>query len=58
MKRFLAAFLALLFALPATAQIPPGPKVHVRLIAERDAIEPGATVTVAVAQARRPSWHT
>lgn len=58
MTRILAALLVLLFALPATAQIPPGPKVHVRLIAERDAVEPGATVTVAVEQAIRPGWHT
>jgi len=58
MTRFLAALLALLFTLPATAQIAPGPKVHVRLIAERDAVEPGATVTVAVEQAIRPGWHT
>jgi thiol:disulfide interchange protein DsbD len=58
MKRFLAALLVLLFAAPAVAQIAPGPKVHARLIAERDAVRPGGTVTVALEQAIRPGWHT
>src|SRR5262249_28886158 len=58
MKRLLAALLLLLLAAPAAAQIAPGPKVHARLIAERDAVRPGGTVTVALEQAIRPGWHT
>jgi thiol:disulfide interchange protein DsbD len=58
MKRLLAALLVALFAAPAAAQIAPGPKVHARLIAERDAVKPGAAVTVALEQAIHPGWHT
>jgi thiol:disulfide interchange protein len=43
---------------PALAQIDAAPKVHARLIAERDAVVPGGTVTVALELATRPGWHT
>jgi thiol:disulfide interchange protein DsbD len=43
---------------PALAQIDAAPKVHARLIAEREAVEPGGTVTVALELATRPGWHT
>lgn len=51
---------ALLFAavVPAAAQIDHAPKVHARLIAERDAVAPGGTVTVALEENIRPGWHT
>ena len=40
------------------AQVAPGEKVHARLIAERDAVAPGGTVTVAVELDTRKDWHT
>lgn len=43
---------------PALAQVDDAPKVHARLVAERDAVAPGATVTVALELATRPGWHT
>ncbi len=43
---------------PALAQIDSAPKVHARLIAERDAVKPGGSVTVALELATRPGWHT
>jgi thiol:disulfide interchange protein len=43
---------------PAFAQVDAGAKVHARLIAEREAVEPGGTVTVALELATRPGWHT
>jgi thiol:disulfide interchange protein DsbD len=58
MRGFFAALLVALFALPAAAQIDAAPKVHARLIAERDAVVPGGTVTVALEQVIRPGWHT
>jgi thiol:disulfide interchange protein DsbD len=58
MKGLLAALLVVLSAMPSVAQIVPGPKVHARLIAERDAVRPSGTVTVALEQAIRPGWHT
>jgi thiol:disulfide interchange protein DsbD len=59
MHRFLFAFLALIaFVAPAAAQIDQAPKVHVRLISDRDAVRPGGTFTVAVEQDIRPGWHT
>ena len=60
----LALLLAVLLALiapaiaPANAQVDPAPKVHARLIAERDAVAPGGKVTVALELATRPGWHT
>ena len=53
------AFLTLLALIaPAAAQVAPGEKVHARLIAERDAVAPGGTVTVAVELDTRKDWHT
>ena len=43
---------------PGAAQIDASPKVHARLIAERDAIVPGGKVSVALEQSIRPGWHT
>ena len=43
---------------PAFAQVDAGAKVHARLIAEREAVVPGGTVTVALELATRPGWHT
>ncbi|MBV8978252.1 MAG: thioredoxin family protein [Alphaproteobacteria bacterium] len=57
MKRLALLFLAALTA-PVSAQIDSAPKVHARLIAERDAVKPGGTVTVALELATRPGWHT
>lgn len=45
-------------AAPAIGQVAPGEKVHARLIAERDAVEPGGTVTVALELDTRKGWHT
>ena len=42
----------------AAAQIDSAPKVHARLIAERDAVKPGGTLTVALELATRTGWHT
>jgi thiol:disulfide interchange protein DsbD len=57
--KWLAAFLLLIAAVtPAWAQIDDAPKVHARLIAESDTVEPGGTVTVAFEQVIRPGWHT
>jgi thiol:disulfide interchange protein DsbD len=60
--RHTAAFLALLpllfLAQPSRAQIDDTPKVHARLIAERPAIAPGQTLTVALEEDIRPGWHT
>jgi thiol:disulfide interchange protein DsbD len=59
MRRFWLSVLVLLAALaPAVAQIDHGPKVIARLIAERDAVAPGGTVTVALEENIRPGWHT
>jgi thiol:disulfide interchange protein len=58
MKSVLIAFLLALAAIPATAQISAGPKVHARLIAERDAVQPGHTLTVALELDTRTGWHT
>jgi len=48
----------LALAVPAAAQIDAAPKVHARLLAERDAVEPGGTITVALELATRRGWHT
>jgi thiol:disulfide interchange protein DsbD len=59
MHRLLFALLALLaIAAPAAAQLDQLPKVHVRLISDRDAVRPGGTFTVAVEQDIRDGWHT
>lgn len=57
--RWLAAlFFLIAFAAPASAQVDGAPKVHARLIAARDAVAPGGTLTVAFEQVIRPGWHT
>jgi len=43
---------------PVAAQIDAAPKVHARLIAERDAVQPGGTIAVALELATRKGWHT
>lgn len=58
LRSALLALFALFVAVPASAQIAPGPKVHARLIAERDAVPPGGTVTVALELDTRKGWHT
>ncbi len=59
MRRFLLLLLVLLgLAVPATAQIDQLPKVHARLISDRDAVRPGSTFTVALEQDIRAGWHT
>jgi thiol:disulfide interchange protein DsbD len=58
LRSALFALLALFVAVPAVAQIAPGLKVHARLIAERDAVQPGGTVTVALELDTRKGWHT
>ena len=50
--------LALGLASPALGQIDANPKVHARLIAERMEVAPGGTVTVALEEDIRPTWHT
>lgn len=58
LRSVLFALLALFIVVPAVAQIAPGPKVHARLIGERDAVKPGGTVTVALELDTRKGWHT
>ena len=59
MRRFLICLLSVLaFAAPASAQLDRLPKVHVSLIADRDAVRPGGTLTVAVEEEIREGWHT
>ncbi|MBS0470539.1 MAG: thioredoxin family protein [Proteobacteria bacterium] len=59
MTKWLAAFLLLLgLTGPAAAQVDGAPKVHARLIAAKDAVAPGGTLTVAFEQVIRPGWHT
>jgi thiol:disulfide interchange protein/DsbC/DsbD-like thiol-disulfide interchange protein len=58
MKALLTLLAALFFATAAAAQIDNLPKVHARLIAEHDALAPGATETIAFEQDIRAGWHT
>ena len=63
MRHILFCLLALVcLAVPAAADtLPPPsqpPKVHVRLISDRDAVKPGSTFTVAVEQDIAAGWHT
>ena len=58
MKRLLPLLFVLFFAAPALAQIDDLPKVHARLIAEHNAIAPGASETIAFEQVIRAGWHT
>ena len=58
MNRLLLAFLLLLCALPAHAQLPPGQKaMAVRLVAETPRPAAGSTVTLALVMSPRPGWH-
>jgi thiol:disulfide interchange protein DsbD len=57
MRRLVLACLLFLTA-QAAAQIDTAPKVHARLMAERDAVAPDGTITVALELATRPGWHT
>jgi len=57
LRSVLFALLALFIVVPAVAQIAPGPKVHARLIGERDAVKPGGTVTVALELDTRKHLH-
>lgn len=57
--RIIFAFLLILMPFFAAAQeLPEGPLVTVQLIAEKDAITPGAPFTVALRQEITPGWHT
>jgi thiol:disulfide interchange protein DsbD len=63
MRHILACLFALASLLaPSWADnLPPAgaaPKVHVQVIADRDAVRPGATFTVAVEQDIAAGWHT
>jgi len=61
MKAVLTLLAALsfgVFATAASAQIDNLPKVHARLIAEHDALAPGASETIAFEQDIRAGWHT
>ncbi len=59
MRRILLFVLLLLgLAAPASAELDQLPKVHARLISDRDAVRPGSTFTVALEQDIRPEWHT
>jgi thiol:disulfide interchange protein DsbD len=59
MRRLWLSVLVLLATLaPAAAQIDRAPKVIVRLIADRLAVLPGGTLTVALEENIRPGWHT
>jgi len=56
--RILWLLLLVLLAAPAGAQIDQSPKVHARLVADRIAVAPGGTMTVALEEDIRPGWHT
>jgi thiol:disulfide interchange protein len=63
MRSFLTGLFALAcLVMPSAADtLPPpneAPKVHVQLIADRDAVRPGGTFTVAVEQDIAAGWHT
>jgi thiol:disulfide interchange protein len=54
----LLAFLSLVFASPAWAQMPPGQKaMDVRLVAETDRPAPGSRVSLALVMSPKPGWH-
>jgi thiol:disulfide interchange protein/DsbC/DsbD-like thiol-disulfide interchange protein len=56
MKALWTLLIVLLFAAPAAAD--DAPKVQTRLIAERDAVAPGGTLTLAFEQDIAAGWHT
>jgi len=51
-------WILLLLALPAAAQGVRTPHAEVELVAERTAVEPGRSLTVALRLAAIPGWHT
>ncbi len=59
MRRILVLlFLLVGLAAPAAAQIDQLPKVHARLVSDRDGVRPGGTFTVALEEDIRSGWHT
>jgi thiol:disulfide interchange protein DsbD len=58
MSRLLLALLFVVAASPVFAQTDGSAKVEARLVAERDTVPPGGTVTVALEERIRPGWHT
>jgi thiol:disulfide interchange protein DsbD len=58
MKAALTLLAVLFFATAATAQVDNLPKVAAKLIAEHDALAPGASETIAFQQDIRAGWHT
>ena len=59
MRRLCLWTLILLASLaPAAAQIDQAPKVIAKLVADRLAVSPGGTLTVALEENIRPGWHT
>ena len=58
MNRLLLAFLLLLCAFPAQAQLPPGQKaMAVRLVPETARPAAGSKVTLALVMSPKPGWH-
>jgi thiol:disulfide interchange protein DsbD len=55
---FLVLTVLIGLAVPAAAQVDLAPKVHARLVAERDAVAPGSTISVALVETIRDGWHT
>ncbi|HEX3673783.1 MAG TPA: thioredoxin family protein [Rhizomicrobium sp.] len=58
MRPLVLAVLSLLIAAPAAAQIDSAPKVQVRLVAETGEVAPGGTISVALEEVIKPTWHT
>jgi len=57
-RLFFSALILLATLVPAAAQIDQAPKVIARLVADRLAVSPGGTLTVALEENIRPGWHT
>ncbi len=47
-----------ILAMPARAQAPAAQNVQARLIAERETVAPGQTITIALEESINPGWHT
>jgi thiol:disulfide interchange protein DsbD len=59
MVRLAPLLLLLLLLVPsAQAQVDDSSKVQAALLAERDSVAPGSTVTVALEERIKPGWHT
>jgi thiol:disulfide interchange protein DsbD len=58
MIRAIFTLLFCAFALPAVAQIDSVPKVHASLIGEGGEVAPGGTLSLALEENIRPTWHT